>query len=227
MLEIIATCADDVEKIVAGGGQRIELVSALSEGGLTPSKALIEYAVTVAGKIPVMVMIRPHAMGFVYSVADISIMEKDIETAITCGAHGVVLGALTEQGVVDQKALERLLSHTQGKSVTFHKAIDQSSDPIASLKTIMSYPIDRVLTSGRSGKIMDNMNALKKMVDIGRGKIAILAGGGITIKNVSAIINHTEVVETHVGTAVRDGFDPFSPIMPNLIEEFLKQIKRG
>lgn len=227
MLEIIATCAGDVEKIVAGGGQRIELVSALSEGGLTPSKALIEYALAVADKIPVMVMIRPHAMGFVYSAADISIMEKDIETAITCGAHGVVLGALTEQGVVDQKALDRLLLHTKGKSVTFHKAIDQTSDPVASLKIIMSYPFDRVLTSGGPGKIMDNVNVLKKMVDTGRGKVTILAGGGITIKNVSAIIKHTEVAEIHVGTAVRDGFVPFSPIVPSLIEEFSKQINHG
>ena len=227
MLEVIATCASDVEKIVAGGGERIELVSSLSEGGLTPSRALIEYAVTVAGKIPVMVMIRPHAMSFVYSAADLSIMEKDIDTAFTCGAHGVVFGALTEQGVVDEKAIARLLPHAQGKSVTFHRAIDQSNNPLASLRTILSYPFDRVLTSGGSGKIMENVTVLKEMMDIGRGKITVLAGGGVTIKNVSALINETGVAEIHVGTAVRDGFDPLNPILPNLIEDILKQIQHG
>lgn len=224
MLEVIATCAEDVKKIAEGGGQRIELVSALSEGGLTPSKALIEYAAAVANKIPVMVMVRPHAMGFVYCDADISIMERDIQTAIACGASGIVLGALTQQGAIDQKFLDRLLPHTAGKSVTFHKAIDQSADPIASLKIIASYPIDRVLTSGGAGKITDNVGVLREMVDIGGQKLSILAGGGVTIKNVREIIQQTQITQVHVGTAVRADSGVLKPIVPDLIGEFLREI---
>ena len=74
---------------------------------------------------------------------------------------------------------------------------------------------------------MENVTVLKEMMDIGRGKITVLAGGGVTIKNVSALINETGVTEIHVGTAVRDGFDPLNPILPNLIKDILKQIQHG
>ena len=45
------------------GGDRVELVAALTEGGLAPSYALIENALK-AVRIPVNVMIRPHAKSF-------------------------------------------------------------------------------------------------------------------------------------------------------------------
>ena len=39
MLEVIATCLEDVKRIESGG-KRIELISSYTEGGLTPSYAL-------------------------------------------------------------------------------------------------------------------------------------------------------------------------------------------
>lgn len=40
MLEVIATCLEDVKRIESTGGKRIELISSYTEGGLTPSYAL-------------------------------------------------------------------------------------------------------------------------------------------------------------------------------------------
>lgn len=42
MLEVIATCLEDVKRIEKAGGNRIELISSYTEGGLTPSYAFIK-----------------------------------------------------------------------------------------------------------------------------------------------------------------------------------------
>nr|SUY20301.1 copper homeostasis protein [Clostridioides difficile] len=60
MLEIIGMSVEDAKIIEDVVADRIELVSALTEGGLTPSFGLIESVVNSV-KIPVNVMIRHHA----------------------------------------------------------------------------------------------------------------------------------------------------------------------
>ena len=222
MLEVIATCIDDVVKIVAGGGQRIELVSGLAEGGVTPSKGLVGRAVREAASIPVMAMIRPHAQSFVYSRADLEIMREDLETVLECGAAGVVLGALTPEKEVDRRALDYLLAvDLKGRSVTFHKALDQAADLERAFAELQGYPIDRVLTAGGQGAIMSNLERLKRLVQAGKGKIKVLAGGGVRLDNAAAIMNSAGIEEIHVGTAVRKSASCTQPVEPLLVRRFL------
>ena len=226
MLEVIATCIDDVRKITEGSGQRIELVSALTEGGVTPSAALIKRAVRCAGSIPVMVMIRPHAQSFVYAGEDLEIMREDLETALDCGAAGVVLGALTVKDELDRHALDFLLSvNLRGKSVTFHRALDRSADPALTFEQLLDYPVDRVLTSGGPGNITGNLELLKHFVTAGKSarpdkKIKVMAGGGVNLNNVCAIMQATGIEEIHVGTAVRRSGSCIEPIEPLLVGQF-------
>ncbi len=223
ILEVIATCIDDVRLIVQGGASRIELLSGLSEGGLTPSGALIRAAVHATGDIPVMVMIRPHAMGFCYSPADIEIMMDDVATAQDCGAFGVVFGALTEKGEVDLKVMDRLMRHIGPMEVTFHRAIDATKDPVGAIRRIREYPSVRsVLTSGGRGNIVDNLPVLAAMKEEAGPALRIMAGGGVTLGNIGRIAEAGVAREYHLGKAVREDGTYLGRIMPEVVEQFAK-----
>lgn len=203
MLEVIATCIDDALKIEACGGQRIELVSSLTEGGLTPSYALIKNVVEKV-TIPVNVMIRPHAKSFVYSKEDIEIMREDIEIVKELKANGIVIGMIDENGNIDEENLEKLLEAAEGLDVTFHRAIEETNDLVKSVKILTKYPqINRILTSGGKGKIIDNLDVIRRMAEAGEGKLAIMAGGGMTKEILRPVIEKTGISEVHFGTAVR------------------------
>lgn len=63
-LEVISTSPQDSTTISAHGANRIELVSALEIGGITPSSALLRKSLEVT-EIRTMVMVRHHNQGFV------------------------------------------------------------------------------------------------------------------------------------------------------------------
>jgi copper homeostasis protein len=64
LIEVISTSPFDSKIINDIGANRIELVSALEIGGLTPSSAIIRKCLEVAD-IPTMVMVRHHNQGFI------------------------------------------------------------------------------------------------------------------------------------------------------------------
>lgn len=226
MIEIIAATVEDAINIFEGGGDRIELVSALSEGGLTPSYGLIKNVLKCVS-IPVNVIIRPHAKSFVYSDWDICSIIEDVEMVKELGANGIVFGTLDENGEIDVNHLEQVLKHTGDLDITFHRAIDDAVDIINSIKILKEYSqINRVLSSGGSGNIENNTFILRKMIEESNGNITIMAGGGLNFKNVKTIISSTQVKEIHFGTAVREDNSPFKGVekekircLRNLIDE--------
>ena len=126
MLEIIAMTLEDAKTIEECGADRIELVSDLTEGGLTPNYAIIE-SVVKSVKIPVNVMVRHHAKSFNYSNEEVDLMIRDIEIIKSLGANGIVLGLLDGQNQIEEQQLKQLLNVCNGLEVTFHKAIDETN----------------------------------------------------------------------------------------------------
>ncbi|MFI5061971.1 MAG: copper homeostasis protein CutC, partial [Actinomycetales bacterium] len=80
-------------RIALGAGvDRIELCSALSTGGLTPSAGLIAAAVAQADAAGrpgfVQVLVRPRGGGFVYTPDELDVTIADIRNARSAGAGG-------------------------------------------------------------------------------------------------------------------------------------------
>ncbi|CAM4126911.1 copper homeostasis protein CutC [Bacillus paramycoides] len=225
MLEVIATCLEDVKRIEKAGGNRIELISSYTEGGLTPSYAFIKKAVE-AVQIPVHVMIRPHAKSFIYTEEEIEMMKEDIEVAQNLGAAGVVLGVLNEQNEVDAQKLADLLSVVDGINVTYHRAIDDTENPAEAMKVLKKFnKVTHVLTSGGQGNVVANIPVLREMQKESEGNIQLVVGSGVTKENVKQLLDETGIAQAHVGTAVREGKSCFSEIDPGLVQELAVLIK--
>lgn len=195
---ILEVCCADIESVRAaceGGASRIELCSALGEGGITPSAGLIRGA--VACGLPVNVLIRPREGDFLYTEAEVAVMESDIRYAAEAGAAGVVIGALTPEGDVDTAVCRRLIEAAGGVSVTFHRAFDLCRDPYGALEDIVALGCDRILTSGQSPTALEGSAVLADLNRRGAGRVIILAGGGVTPENVGRLIALTGVSEVH------------------------------
>jgi len=207
MLEIIAMTLEDAKRIEAGGGQRIELVSALSEGGLTPSYGLIE-AVCREVEIPVNVIIRPHSKDFVYTPEEIELMKSDILVAKKLGANGVVIGVLNKDNSINFEALQSLLGVCGGLDVTFHRAIDELSDIAGAAAELAAYPqITNILTSGGLLQGIERNTEVLKLARARSGHIRILLGGGLNLLNVQGIKERSGATDFHFGSAVRTAGD--------------------
>ncbi|MBU3101246.1 MULTISPECIES: copper homeostasis protein CutC [Clostridium] len=211
MIEIIAATIEDVKRIEESGADRIELISALSEGGLTPSYALIKRAVQSV-KIPVNVMIRPHGKSFIYTDEEIEIMVEDIIIAKELNVNGVVFGVLNRKNEICVPSLEKLLKACDGIDVTFHRAIDELLEPVKGIDVLANYgQIKNVLTSGGKGDILTNIPVIKNMVEKSK-HINVIVGGGLNIKNIKDIMEKTKAPAYHFGTAVRNDKSVFGEI---------------
>ncbi|MDB0441074.1 copper homeostasis protein CutC [Clostridioides difficile] len=224
MLEIIGMTVEDAKIIEDCGADRIELVSALTEGGLTPSFGLIESVVNSV-KIPVNVMIRPHAKSFVYSKEDINIMLKDINRVKEIGANGVVFGMLDNKSNIDEENLNFLLQYCDNLDVTFHRAIDESNT-IESVNILKDYDrITNILTSGGKGSIRDNAEIIKDMM-LNSNNIKILLGGGLNFNNIVEIKEVTKANNFHFGTAIRIDKNPFEDIDRQKLKQLVDIISK-
>lgn len=206
---ILEVCCGDLQSVLAakaGGAQRIELCSALSEGGLTPSLGLIEEV--VASGIPaVHVLIRPRKGDFLYSEDEIRMMVSDIRHAVRAGADGVVIGALTPDGDIDADACRRMIEAAEGASVTFHRAFDLCRDPEKALEDIIALGCDRILTSGLAPAAPEGIATLRHLNSLAAGRIIILAGGGITSSNAAAVLTGAGLTEIHASAKKTVGSD--------------------
>jgi len=196
LIEVVACTADDAAAAQAAGAGRIELVSAISEGGLTPSLGMLR-EVRMRCSLPVVVMLRPRGGGFVYSEAEFSAMRRDAAIFAQEGVDGIVTGLLTEDGEVDRELL-RLLG-AEGAPVMFHRAFDLCRDPIAALDSLIAVGVRRVLTSGAAANARDGAAMLRQLYAHAAGRIEILAGGGVRAENAAELLRETGLSQIHLG----------------------------
>lgn len=201
---VVEICAGDLESALAAGkgsADRVELCDNLDVGGTTPSAGTIAEACRRL-TIPVHVLIRPRAGDFIPTAAEFAAMRHDIEVSKALGASGVVLGLLHAGGAIDVERTAGLVELARPLSVTFHKAFDQVVNPDEALDALITLGVDRVLTSGCRPTAMEGLDTLRKLVDRARGRIVILAGGGIRVEQIGVLVSQAGVREIHLGSAV-------------------------
>ncbi len=209
----VEVCAYSLESCInaqKAGAHRVELCGGVGEGGTTPSAGLIT-AVRQAVQIDLFVMIRPRGGDFVYDDHELDIMQKDIDVARQLGADGVVLGVLLPTGEVDIERSRALVRYAKPLRSTFHRAFDLTPDPKKALEDVIATGAERILTSGQKPTAPQGTELLTKLVEEARGRIEIMAGGGVSGQN-AQVLEATGVQALHLtGKAFRPGRQTYFP----------------
>ncbi|MDX2322225.1 MAG: copper homeostasis protein CutC [Moritella sp.] len=200
MTVTIEVCVDNIESLETAqqaGADRIELCSALALGGLTANAGFVQKSLDLA-TIPLYAIIRPRAGDFIYSEQEVDIMVSDIKFMKLLGIQGVVIGALTPEGNIDESALKRLMTASRDIGVTFHRAFDLCNDPKQALEILINAGCERILTSGQQAKAEQGCDLIRELVIQAGDRISIMPGAGVTPENAEKIINLTQVTELHL-----------------------------
>lgn len=198
-------CANSVTSCLAaekGGAHRVELCSALELGGLTPSYGEIALAKEVL-QLKIHVLIRPRGGDFLFNALEINSMIKDIEMCRELGVDGVVLGALTKEGYIDETLMRLFLDVSKGMSVTFHRAFDLCRNPQEALEQIIELGCDRILTSGQQASAEQGIPLLRSLQEQATNRIILLAGAGVRASNIRRIADETGITEFHFSATER------------------------
>jgi copper homeostasis protein len=129
-------------------------------------------------------------------------MIERIRSAKDDGAHGIVTGALSRpgaspQGQPHEEHTRALIEAARPLPVTFHRAFDACGDLAAALERLIHLGVDRVLTSGGARTAPEGAEQIGQLVVQAKGRIKILAGGGIDAGNVARLVRETGVREVH------------------------------
>lgn len=190
MNRILEVCVDSYASAVAaiaGGADRLELCSALSVGGLTPSAALLRQ-IRKGSDIPIRCLMRPRGGDFFYTPEEIQQMAMEMAALRDAGADGFVIGCLTADGELDGNAMEPLLKEASGLGLTLHRCIDVSRDLEETYRQAALLRFDTVLTSGGAGKCLDGMETIGRLLTI-RDKEngpEVLIGAGVNAGVIAA-----------------------------------------
>jgi copper homeostasis protein len=178
------------------GANRIELCANPHEGGTTPSYGMIRVA-RQNTSIQLFPIIRPRGGDFLFSRLEFQSMITDIQQCEQLGCDGVVIGMLTEDGIVDVDRCAELIQHAGAMQVTFHRAFDRVKDPMKALEQIIDLGCRRILTSGQRPNVDRGREMLRTLVDAAGDRITIMPGSGVRSNNVLELARFTGATAFH------------------------------
>lgn len=202
-LEVIAISAEDATAAEEGGADRLELVTDLARGGMTPALDVVD-AVLAAVNIPVRVMLRESEA---HEIADPSMRRRIVTLARELASRpigGVVCGFL-RAGSVDVLLTAAVAEACEGRPITFHRAIEECADPLTALEALRDVPsVDRVLASGGDGPWPQRVERLATWAARVSPDIRLIVGGGVTLDLLPELARSPLMAaDVHVGRAAR------------------------
>lgn len=196
VLEIIGFTIQGCIAAQEAGAQRIELCDNSGEGGTTPSYGFIEQA-RKALQVQLYPIIRPRGGDFLYNVAELDMMKRDIIACKKLGCDGIVTGVLQANGRVDKASCSQLLALAYPMGATFHRAIDRTRDIAEAMEDIIDCGFERILSSGGYPTATEGAAMLRHMMGQAADRIIIMPGSGVKASNIAAIAAATGAVEFH------------------------------
>ena len=208
MKKIIEVC---VENVVAGlealdlGADRLELCSALGLGGLTPSLGSF---IILEEKYPekTHVLIRPRMGNFVYNKVEKENIEADCSIFAENRCKHLVIGALLEDNSPDYEFLNKIVNLHPSINFTFHRAFDVLKDPDQHIQQLAEIGFRRILTSGGHNTALEGINNIATWQSKFGHLIEIMAGGGITERNIEEIFEISQIKAGHL--SLKEWFEP-------------------
>ena len=224
-VEICANSRQSAVNAQAGGAVRVELCRQLEVGGTTPTADDISYCVHDLN-LRTHVLVRPRAGSFVYTDAEYEQICREVEMCRQCGAHAVVVGFLTPNGMIDEERTRHVVQLAAPMEVTFHRAFDEMrQDPLEAFEAVIRCGCHRLLTSGCQPNAEEGIPILRQLVRQAAGRITILAGAGITPANAARIVRETGVTEIH-GSCKHTLPDGTIETDPQIVEQLIKSISQ-
>ncbi|EOU9530185.1 copper homeostasis protein CutC [Cronobacter dublinensis] len=168
------------------GADRIELCSAVNEGGLTPSAGVLKGA-RAQLTLPVHPIVRPRGGDFCYRADEFATMLDDIAFIRELGFAGLVTGVLNEDGEVDIARMRKIMRAADGMAVTFHRAFDMCASPLKALEELTDLGVARILTSGQQATAEKGISLITELKRQSRAPI-IIAGAGVRLSNLDLFL---------------------------------------
>ena len=184
-------CVESFEKSLEAqnnGANRIELCENLAVGGTTPSYGTVKVCLEKLN-IPIFPMIRARGGNFVYSKDEIEIMKEDIKLFKELGVKGIVLGCLTSENKIDLELTRELVDLAYPMEVTFHKAIDEITNPLDYIDDLVNIGIKRILTSGGKATALEGKDLINEMIKKSNEKLKVVVAGKVTKENLNELSN--------------------------------------
>ena len=192
-------CVESFEKALEAqnkGANRIELCENLAVGGTTPSYGTVKICLEKLN-IPIFPMVRARGGNFNYSKDEIEIMKEDIKLFKKIGVKGIVLGCLTNDNKIDLETTKELVDLAYPMEVTFHKAIDEISNPLDYIDALIDIGIKRILTSGGKATALEGKDLINDMIRKSNKRLKIVVAGKVTKENLSELSSLISSDEFH------------------------------
>ena len=178
------------------GADRIEFCADYASGGITPAyDDFVEIRKKI--KIPIFVMIHPKAGPYTYNQRLLDILKNTISTFKKAKADGFVFASMYSRDRINVVQNKELVQLAAPLPCTFHRAFDEIENKDDAIQSILKCGFKRLLTSGKAGKAIDNLDLLVELQRKYKDQITIMPGGGIRSTNVQALIDEDVFTEVH------------------------------
>ncbi|EDX12821.1 copper homeostasis protein cutC homolog isoform X1 [Drosophila simulans] len=212
----LEVCVDSIRSAFAaedGGASRIELCSALGEGGLTPSVGTLK-TIKETLTIPIYCMLRPRrGTDFVYSDEEMCALLTDMDLLRENGADGFVFGSLNPDRSINVDQCRHVLLASGGLPVTFHRAFDLTDQKSMdeNVDMLRELGFRRLLSSGFRPTAADGVDCLAQLIAKHQRDFIVMPGAGIKVSNLEEILTVSRCLEFHASALDTAGEDYVAP----------------